>query len=69
MLWLPSVDPLSEIRISPLIPDVFKNTLAFLIQISKVSASLRHGRRIVRSCKSLELEESCIARSYQILGI
>ena len=47
--WLPSVEPLSETRISPSIPWSERSFLARLIQVPIVSASFRHGMSMVSS--------------------
>jgi tetratricopeptide (TPR) repeat protein len=43
MLMESSVDPLSAITISPLMPELSRNLLALLIQVATVIASLRQG--------------------------
>src|SRR5271168_3922942 len=45
----PSLEPLSAIRISPATPERARNSLALPMQVAMVSASLRHGIRMVSS--------------------
>src|ERR1039457_5715316 len=47
--WLPSVEPLSEIRISPSILDLERRIRALMMHASIVSASFRQGVRMVNS--------------------